>query len=162
MIIPNFLSTSECSTLINITNDQPEKIHSYPNGLNTGDTKKCWIKNHLNTRMRFALTDFPDLDHALLTHNLPLTTAPDNTFYVAKYTSGQRIKPHIDPLTDYPGALSVLVKLNDNYTGGNLYIHGTEHVEWDIGDAVIFNPRLLHSTSYVYTGTRYSLIFWIK
>jgi len=157
-LIPNFLSESECAALVQMCETDSDQIQVWQDGVSDYTVKRKWIQNELNTRMRFSLSEFPILAQLLQQHNYKIQTNPENTFYVAKYIPGQHLTAHTDPVGQH---LSIIVRLNSDYTGGKLLVGGDQSVEWGIGDAVVFDPQITHGVTKVYSGIRYSLVFWL-
>jgi predicted 2-oxoglutarate/Fe(II)-dependent dioxygenase YbiX len=87
-----------------------------------------------------------------------------------KYPEGHYYKPHVDYSLTTPRNLSIIINLNDDYVGGELYFtsQDTEDIykiyELKKGDVIIFPSNFLfpHGIMPVVKGTRYSLITWIK
>ena len=87
-----------------------------------------------------------------------------------KYPEGHYYKPHVDYSLSTPRNLSIIINLNDDYVGGELYFtsQDTEDIykiyELKKGDVIIFPSNFLfpHGIMPVVKGTRYSLITWIK
>jgi predicted 2-oxoglutarate/Fe(II)-dependent dioxygenase YbiX len=157
-LIPHFLSEAECDALVQMCESDSDQIQIWQDGVSDHTVKRVWIQNDLNTRMRFSLSEFPVLTQLLQQHNYKIQTNPENTFYVAKYIPGQHLKSHTDPVGQN---LSMIVRLNSDYTGGKLHVGGDQAVEWSTGDAVVFDPQVAHAVTKVYSGIRYSLVFWL-
>jgi hypothetical protein len=85
-------------------------------------------------------------------------------FNVLKYQTGQEYKAHYDGGTSTKRAVSPIVYLNDEYTGGEI-----EFVNFDItikpepGMLVIFpsNYAYTHIAHPVKTGTKYAIVTWL-
>lgn len=150
-VIRNFLSVNDCNDLINSlpnnTNTPSDNYSTLPVG--------AWYSNQI-TDQRCALA----LDNDILTRIL--TVVPDDLNYVAdrmyvtKYDAGQLCKAHTDPAD-----ITVIVLLNNSFTDGELVI-GKRKIKLDVGDAVVFSDRLMHSVTEVTTGTRYAVSVWLN
>jgi Rps23 Pro-64 3,4-dihydroxylase Tpa1-like proline 4-hydroxylase len=87
-----------------------------------------------------------------------------------KYPEGHYYKPHVDYSLSTPRNLSVIINLNDDYVGGELYFTSQDMqdiykiYELKKGDTVIFPSNFLfpHGIMPMVQGTRYSIITWIK
>tara|TARA_R100001015_G_C4635238_1_gene204180 strand:+ start:11888 stop:12436 length:549 start_codon:yes stop_codon:yes gene_type:complete len=87
-----------------------------------------------------------------------------------KYPEGHYYKPHVDYSLTTPRNLSVIINLNEDYVGGELYFtsQDTKDIykiyELKKGDTVVFPSNFLfpHGIMPMVKGTRYSLITWIK
>ena len=89
---------------------------------------------------------------------------------ILRYSSGGQHTPHVDHCGMYPRTLSVVVFLNDDYTGGELIFPKHDNlniylkVDKKPGRCVIFPSNFLfpHTVTPIETGTRYSFITWLN
>lgn len=93
-----------------------------------------------------------------------------STIRFNRYQKGQIMRQHCDHIISlFEGkergipVLSVILNLNDNYSGGNLYFWEDYKIPLGKGDIVIFPSLFLfpHGVSEVTEGTRYSAVSWI-
>lgn len=150
-VVEDFISQEDCTTLIDFITSLPED---------------SFIKKH-DGRFTIANADFeisnsflnkytPKVQEALLDKGHQI-----RTFFLAIYPVGAGIEPHIDE----PGEealiddIGVVYFLNDNFTGGEIYLP-----KWDftytpkVGDAVFFPiNRYMHGVKPVTSGTRYTV-----
>ena len=110
------------------------------------------------------------IEYAKNFHKNYLTTSGMYPLQILRYSSGGLHTPHVDNCNIYPRTLSVVVFLNDNYTGGELVFpkHDNSDIYFKVdkkpGRCVIFPSNFLfpHTVTPVETGTRYSLITWLN
>ena len=87
-----------------------------------------------------------------------------------KYEAGNFYKPHIDDSAQTPRTLSLIINLNDDYVGGELFFmdeknENAENIfELKKGDAIIFPSNFLypHGIFPIISGKRYSVITWLR
>ena len=81
--------------------------------------------------------------------------------FVNKYETGCFFLKHRDRYELHEERYrTLLIKLSNNYEGGNLYIDDTEYLK-NIGDAVVFDSSLIHELTKISSGVRYSLVCWL-
>jgi PKHD-type hydroxylase len=166
--INNFLSKEECELIIK-QNTTVElnlgKINSN-NGLIVDLQKR-------NAKVKFI--DLLDVTNRLIKHlndneiikGHILSQTYDKKFQFTKYDAGGHYDWHTDsgPLGNAHRVCSVVIQLNDTYTGGNLlYMDVDSNViefKSGIGNLFIFPSNTKHKVTPVLTGTRYSLVSWL-
>lgn len=150
-LVKNFLSTEQCSKIIESLPIQ-EEIRLLDSGLSTIGT---WHKNKI-TDQRCSLNVDNNL-LKLLEKFLPndLSYVSDR-MYVTKYDTEQKCTPHIDPAD-----ITAIILLNNNFDGGELIIN-KKKVPLEMGDAIIFSDKLVHSVNKITNGTRYALSIWLN
>ena len=87
-----------------------------------------------------------------------------------KYEAGNFYKPHIDDSAQTPRTLLLIINLNDDYVGGELFFmdeknENAENIfELKKGDAIIFPSNFLypHGIFPIISGKRYSVITWLR
>ena len=87
-----------------------------------------------------------------------------------KYEAGNFYKPHIDDSAQTPRTLSLIINLNDDYVGGELFFMDEKNenakniFELKKGDAIIFPSNFLypHGIFPIISGKRYSVITWLR
>jgi hypothetical protein len=86
-----------------------------------------------------------------------------------KYKSGGKYDIHTDHYTTTPRALSIIINLNDNYSGGDLVF--TDQKEMEIKriklqkNSIVFFPSNFlypHTIEPILKGTRYSIVIWLQ
>ena len=91
----------------------------------------------------------------------------DIVFQFTKYGAGDYYDWHTDS-GNQPEAkryLSVIILLNDDYDGGDLVLGskgGDSLVPKITGNLIVFDSNRLHKVTPVISGTRYSLVTWLK
>jgi PKHD-type hydroxylase len=167
--IPNFLSKKECEDLLqfSLTKElQPALIVG---------------QNELNQKIRksnvvfydYSL-NFPKLNENLIEifkkevnvkgYNIDFT---NNMFQFTEYTTNGYYNWHIDSDAGTKERYcSMVIQLNDEYTGGELQIKDTDDneitLEKGLGNLFLFYSHLIHRVNPITTGTRYSLVNWFR
>lgn len=86
-----------------------------------------------------------------------------------KYECGDLMRQHIDHIQSlFDGnekgipVLSIIVSLNDEYSGGELYFWENYNVKMSKGDILIFPSSFLfpHGVKKIISGVRYSAVCW--
>jgi hypothetical protein len=148
-VIPKFISAKDCTDLIKFIDSLPEED---------------FIQKH-DGRLTIANADLPKSNTFLnkYTPKVQALLSKDHqirTFFLAVYPVGAGIEPHLDEddekLIDDIG---VVYFLNDNFTGGEVYLP-----DWDFtyvpkaGDAIFFPiNRYWHGVNRVTSGVRYAV-----
>jgi Rps23 Pro-64 3,4-dihydroxylase Tpa1-like proline 4-hydroxylase len=86
-------------------------------------------------------------------------------YSILKYGIGQKFVNHVDDHKDYHRRVSLVYYLNDNYVGGEI-----NFPRFDISYKPKANELLIFPSTYVYnhsvsevtSGTRYSIVSWMK
>ena len=103
-----------------------------------------------------------------------LSLSQDSGYELIVYSKGSFFKEHTDQLTFSPNSffdkgscrqLSVVVQLNDDYSGGILSFFNDQYlIPKQKGLAVVFPSNFLfpHRVSLVTEGTRFSLVTWLS
>ncbi len=100
-------------------------------------------------------------DYATLNFNLK----EDTGYQLLKYKTGDYVTEHIDTSSGEHRTLSCSLALNDDYEGGELaFFDGELKYKLKKGDMIIFPSSFTypHQVLPVISGTRYSIITWIK
>jgi prolyl 4-hydroxylase len=125
--IPKFLSQEECEALIELSKDrlEPSKVyHGDTDNLDNTHRKsvQCWLDNKVH-----------HLVQSISHRSASITETPSHfqeELQVVKYTTGGFFNPHYDPChgapefcerlngNNGPRYITVLIYLNDNFTGG--------------------------------------------
>jgi len=86
-------------------------------------------------------------------------------YNLLRYSTGQEYKAHYDSGTRMGRAISALVYLNDDYEGGEIeFINFKIKIKPQAGMMILFpsNYAYLHKSHPVISGTKYSLVTWIR
>jgi len=174
-IFENFLSPEECNFILDKCKGEltleNAKIWGDDNNdtqSNVSNVKKirkssiAWISDlgFLNERLTLKLRD-------LIKINGMEVTGLGN-FQFTEYKEGEFYDWHVDStsLVERERFVSIVIQLNDTYSGGHLEIKNTKAelipIENKIGSLYVFNSRLLHRVSPVESGIRYSLVNWVS
>ena len=100
-------------------------------------------------------------DYATLNFNLK----EDTGYQLLKYKTGDYVTEHIDSSSGEHRTLSCSLALNDGYEGGELaFFDGELKYKLKKGDMMIFPSSFTypHQVLPIISGTRYSIITWIK
>ena len=100
-------------------------------------------------------------DYATLNFNLK----EDTGYQLLRYNIGDYVTEHIDTSSGQHRTLSCTLALNDEYEGGELTFFDSElKYKLKKGDMMIFPSSFTypHQVLPVLSGTRYSIITWIK
>jgi alkylated DNA repair dioxygenase AlkB len=98
----------------------------------------------------------------------PLLHIDSDTGYVLlQYNVGDYYKLHIDqiPKGEQPRLISCIICLNDDYTGGEIsFFNKQKTFTLKKGDVLLFPSNFIfpHEVCPILTGTRYSIITWLK
>jgi len=137
----NFLTLEECSYLIDgldsdsFTTSEKENRLLFISKINT--------PNWLNTK----------LNNIGIYNKMPV--------FVNKYETGCFFLKHRDRYELHEERYrTLIIKLSNNYEGGNLYVDDTEYLK-NIGDALVFDSSLIHELTKISLGVRYSLVCWL-
>ena len=100
-------------------------------------------------------------DYATLNFNLK----EDTGYQLLKYKTGDYVTEHIDTSSGEHRTLSCSLALNDDYEGGELaFFDGELKYKLKKGNMMIFPSSFTypHQVLPIVSGTRYSIITWIK
>ena len=92
-----------------------------------------------------------------------------NQIDLLKYEVGGKYEYHVDTFTDVARSISIIINLNNDYTGGNLIFADQKNFEvkrckLDTGSIVFFPSNFMypHAIEPITEGTRYSIVAWIQ
>lgn len=169
-IFENFLSPEECDLILNkckeeLTLSDAQVYDKKSNSRTTAKTRKSsigWISDlgFLNERLTNKLRETFNIN------GMEVTGLGD--FQFTEYKEGQYFDWHTDSnSTIYRDRFtSIVIQLNDNYSGGILEIKNYKkelvQIENKIGTLYMFNSGLLHRVTPVDEGIRYSLVNWVS
>jgi len=89
----------------------------------------------------------------------------DTGYMLLRYKTGDYVKKHVDTSSDQHRTLSCSLILNDNYEGGEItFFDGEIKPNLKKGDLLIFPSSFTypHQVLPITSGTRYSIITWIR
>jgi len=87
----------------------------------------------------------------------------DSGYEILRYTPGGRYDFHTDQHSTFNREATVIVNLNDDYTGGRLcHIQNEYNIKMGKGDIIIFPSNFMfpHRITPILSGTRYSVVTW--
>lgn len=163
--IKNFLTKEECSLILEkyITELKLERGTVY-NGTvsNVRKSSVGFLQNieELDGKLKQVLKEKINIKGGQVTGLGP--------YQFTEYKQGDFFDWHTDSNdTDYKHRFcSVVIQLNDSYTGGNLQINDENNelipIQEQIGNLYIFYSDLLHRVTEIKYGTRYSLVNWVS
>jgi PKHD-type hydroxylase len=167
--IPNFLSKKECEDLLqfSLTKELKPALVIGSEAVNLKSRKSNVFFYDYNL-------DFPNLNEKLIEvfkkevnvkgYNIDFT---NNNFQFTQYTTDGYYNWHTDsdPIMK-DRYCSMVIQLNDEYTGGELQIKDVDDneitLEKGTGNLFIFHSHLTHRVKPIISGTRYSLVNWFK
>jgi PKHD-type hydroxylase len=166
---PNFLSKKECEDLLqfSLTKELEPALVSGSETVNLKSRKS-------NVFFYDYSLDFPDLNQKLIDifkkevnvkgYNIDFT---NNMFQFTEYTTDGYYNWHTDSNSIIKDRYcSMVIQLNDEYTGGELQIKGEDSSEITLekgaGNLFLFYSHLTHRVKPVISGTRYSLVNWFR
>ncbi len=89
----------------------------------------------------------------------------DEGYFLLKYLEGGKYSQHVDAGNEYHRTCSVILALNDGYTGGELKFFDGQHTqELKKGSVVVFPSSYTypHQVTPVTSGERYSVVSWFN
>ena len=168
-ICENFLSPDECDFILNKCKEEltlsTAEVYNNFNSIHNKKNRKSsvgWISDlgFLNQRLTNKLRESFNIN------GMEVTGLGDYQF--TEYKKGEYFDWHTDSNnTIFKNRFaSVVIQLNNDYTGGVLEIKNSKgeliDINNKIGSLYIFNSNLLHRVTSVDTGVRYSLVNWIS
>jgi len=103
-------------------------------------------------------------NYASTVKNSQITCEEDEGYTLLKYDVGGKYVQHTDHYQGRPRSLTIIINLNDDYTGGELaFRNRTKIYNLQKGDIIIFPSNFMypHEIIPVKSGTRYALITWM-
>lgn len=155
VVLKDILSKDVCNELISSLPAEPteKRTHTLSEISPIGE----WLKGPI-TQRRCKLAVDDSIVNLIRNQHQTLRSleyyAP--LMYVTKYVAGDICAEHYDP-SDY----TVIILLNNDFTGGNLYVENFD-TELSAGDAVVFQGKMNHRVSEVTNGLRYALSIWFR
>lgn len=168
-IVENFITPEECDFILNkckkeLTLEKASVIQNQTNVLQKKARKSsiAWISDleFLNERLKAKLKE------CIKINGMEVTGL--GSFQFTEYKVDEYYNWHVDSTDTIQRErfTSIVIQLNDNYSGGILEIQNIKGevvpIENKIGTLYIFNSRLLHRVTPVDVGIRYSLVNWVS
>jgi PKHD-type hydroxylase len=167
---PNFLSKQESQDLLQFSLTKELKPAM------VGDSSKIPNLKYRKSNVFFYdySLKFPNLNEKLIEifkkevnvkgYNIDFT---NNMFQFTEYTKDGYYNWHEDSDSVMKERYcSMVIQLNDEYTGGELQIKDKDNneitLEKGLGNLFIFYSHLTHRVKPITTGTRYSLVNWFR
>jgi len=127
--------------------------------------KAAFAINCLTNKMSECAIEYADIfniDRDALYYAVSLLTDPRTTMGINKYDEGAFMGSHVDFNEDnYYLAYTIVVYLNDDYEGGELYFRLQNlNIKPQAGDLFIFPSNFMypHQAKKVVSGTKYSIV----
>lgn len=175
--LPGFFSKEFCDKIISHANDIGWSKHIWQtqtlNSLKLYDQNEfdvCYLKdldsvlrNELFFRIMIAVDEYQMINQT----NVGVSYIHD--FRINQYQNNCLMREHVDHIHDlFDGTrrgipiLSIIVNLNEDYTGGDLLFFENKKYILKTGDVIVFPSNFLypHSVLPVISGTRYSMVSW--
>lgn len=167
--IPNFLSKKECENLLQFSLTKELKPAL------VGGSEVVNLKSRKSNVFFYDYSlDFPNLNEKLIAifkkevnvkgYEIDFT---NNMFQFTEYTTDGYYNWHTDSGdVTKERYCSMVIQLNDEYTGGELQIKDKDEneitLQKGLGNLFIFYSHLTHRVKPIISGTRYSLVNWFK
>ena len=87
----------------------------------------------------------------------------DSGYQILRYKPGGKYDYHTDQHATYNREVTIILNLNDDYTGGRLcHIQNEYNMKMGKGDIIIFPSNFMypHRITPIVSGTRYSVVTW--
>ena len=87
----------------------------------------------------------------------------DSGYQILRYKPGGKYDYHTDQHQQYNREVTIILNLNDDYTGGRLcHIQNEYNMKMGKGDIIIFPSNFMypHRITPIVSGTRYSVVTW--
>jgi PKHD-type hydroxylase len=167
IIINNFLSIEECESILNYSLCNLE--------LKRGQVKiddEFKVDLHRESNITFdQYLQFPylmDRIHTLVSDTIKIKgfniDFDNKKFQFTEYKSGDYYDWHTDILDDSINRrfYSIVIRLNDNYTGGELELKDYKSIKSNTGTLYMFPSDMNHRVTIITSGIRYSLVMWLN
>ena len=176
----NAISDELCKLIIDEYDDPDDWKPGTINDYEINEYRKCevvylsqdeTIKRNLKTRKKIDERLFN-----IITNNLQkylekynslgyIQVTQDTGYMLLRYKTGDYVKNHVDTSSDQHRTLSCSLILNDDYEGGEIsFLDDKVKPHLKKGDLVIFPSSFTypHQVLPITSGTRYSIITWIR
>lgn len=175
-IVPEFLTKEECNVILNFSLKElelvpSEIINSYTNGMVDTDIRKSnQVFFPYYTKFPFLLEKMSRLLNQHINVKGFDLDYKDSQFQFTEYNTGDHFNWHKDvvgnKITDYDRYCSLVIQLNDDYDDGDLQIKDNKNetltIEKGTGNLILFLSNIEHRVMPVKSGTRYTLVNWVK
>lgn len=163
----NFVPVELCNKIIEKSSD-PKHSGDWVEQETVGKTKNQRVCEG------FSLNIFPELDTELFgyinsaiskycSETKHLMIQQDSGYTILRYSKGGKYVEHVDHSMENNRALTIIVNLNDDYSGGELHHFGGKLKNaLGKGDVVVFpaNFQYPHAITPITSGNRYSIVTW--
>jgi len=168
--IDDFISASTCEMIISmceskdIPEDKMNLIEAATGTVLASDRVHAFLKRQFKqTRLKFRDTNIHSvIDSAITHHNTQeMTILLNDLFTYVRYDDGGSMPKHTDDYKDTDATHTIIVYLNDAYTGGEVYIKENDvetKIVPKIGKAIIFESNEIPNGCHVVNGTKKILI----
>ena len=171
--IPNLLTKEECDLILKFS---LENLTLKPAGI-VGEDKLILDKRKSNVAFYPYYEKFPFIlkkINKLLEENISIKgfdlDYKNSDFQFTEYKLGEYYGWHVDSdgedVKQNKRYCSLVIQLNDGYTGGELQIKdkGDNEItlEGGLGNLFLFYSHLTHRVTPIISGTRYSLVNWFR
>lgn len=173
-IEPQFLSKEECDTILNFSLENlelnPSKV-IYNNTEEINDVRKSnQIYYPYYKKYPFLLEKMSKLLNKHINVKGFDLDYEHSEFQFTEYNIGGHFDWHKDvygeKITNYDRYCSLVIQLNDNYEDGDLQIKNLNEeiitVEKGVGNLILFLSDIEHRVISVKSGSRYTIVNWIK
>lgn len=173
--IPGFFSQEECRYLVNYC--ELNEVFSSSGVLSTIG-QPIEVNRLVKTRTSHSAF-LPDRNNDIFKRiyervacKLGVSETAVENLQCVRYLPGQEFKPHYDASNDIPRTFTLLVYLNDDFTGGETYFPevsltitpkaGTALLFRNLDDDMSMIPQSLHAGLPVQSGVKYACNIWIR
>ena len=176
----NAISDELCEQIINEYDDSDDWKPGTINDYEINEYRKCEVvylsqdetlQKNLKTRNKIDEKLYKIISNLLEKYlkkydSLGYVQIKEDTGYMLlRYKTGDYVKKHVDTSSDQHRTLSCSLILNDDYEGGEItFFDGEIKPNLKKGDLLIFPSSFTypHQVLPVTSGTRYSIITWIR
>ena len=176
----NAISDELCEQIINEYDDSDDWKPGTINDYEINEYRKCEVvylsqdetlQKNLKTRNKIDENLYKIISNLLEKYlkkydSLGYVQIKEDTGYMLlRYKTGDYVKKHVDTSSDQHRTLSCSLILNDDYEGGEIiFFDGEIKPNLEKGDLLIFPSSFTypHQVLPVTSGTRYSIITWIR
>lgn len=95
----------------------------------------------------------------------PNTYITEEVYRIKRYVDGKCIAPHYDSVKDFSLISGIVIYLNDDYEGGEIYYSELDFSYKPVAGSVIVHPankKFTHGINKVIGNTRYSMAFFVS
>ena len=176
----NAISTDFCDEIIKEYDEPDDRKPGTINDYEVNEYRKCEVvylsqdetlERNLKTRKKIDQKLYKIINDLLEKYlkkydSLGYVQIKEDTGYMLlRYKTGDYVKKHVDTSSDQHRTLSCSLILNDDYQGGEIsFFDGEVKPNLKKGDLLIFPSSFTypHQVLPVTSGTRYSIITWIR